>query len=136
MGFFSKIFGKKKQVEDRSHLRLLYILQKNGRLVDFLKEDISKFSDAEVGAAARKIHEETRKSLEACVRLRPLFPDEEGSEVTLPEGYDKGHIKVVGKVKGSAPYKGILRHKGWKAEEARLDGIGSLVVCPAEVEIK
>lgn len=136
MGFFSRLFKKNKPVEDRSHLRLLYILQKNGRLVDFLKEDISNFSDAEVGAAVRKIHEESRKALDECVCLRPLFPDEEGSEVTIPEGYDKGHIKIVGRVKGSAPYKGILRHKGWKAERLELQGIGSRVVCPAEVEIK
>jgi len=136
MGFFSKFFKKKKVMEDRSHLRLLYLLQKNGRLVDFLKEDISNFSDAEVGACVRKIHEESRRCLEECVRLRPLFPEAEGSEVTLPEGYDKGHVKVVGKVKGVPPYKGVLLHKGWKAEQAQLEGIGSLVVCPAEVEIR
>ncbi len=136
MGFLSKLFKKKTVGCDRSHLRLLYLLQKQGRLIDFLKEDISSFSDAEVGAAVRKIHAETKKSLEDLVRLRPLFPDEEGSEVEVPEGYDKGHVKVVGKVKGQAPYKGVLRHKGWKAERAILDGIGSSVVCPAEVEVR
>lgn len=136
MGIFSRLFKKKTEVEDRSHLRLLYMLQKNGRLVDFLKEDISRFSDEEVGACMRKIHAEVQQCLEDCVRLRPLFPDEEGSEVTIPDGYDRGHIKIVGRVKGSAPYKGILRHKGWKAERAQLDGIGSRVVCPAEVEIQ
>ncbi|MCH9610337.1 MAG: hypothetical protein S4CHLAM81_05040 [Chlamydiales bacterium] len=136
MGFWKGLFKKKRKVEDRSHLRLLYILQKNGRLVDFLKEDISGFTDEQVGAAVRKIHEESRKSLEECVRLRPLYPDEEGAEVTVPQGYDRGHIKVVGRIKGSAPYKGVLRHKGWKAERPSLDGIGSSVVCPAEVEIQ
>lgn len=136
MKFWSRLFRKKKQSEDRSHLRLLYILQKNGRLIDFLKEDISSFSDEEVGAAVRKIHAESRKALEESVCLRPLFPDDEGSEVIVPEGYDRAHIKVTGKVKGSAPYKGILRHKGWKAERAELEGIGSRVVCPAEVEIR
>lgn len=135
MGIWNRLFGKKKS-EDRSHLRLLYLLQKQGRLVDFLKEDISAFSDAEVGAAVRKIHAETRKTLEEYVRLRPLFPDEEGSVVNIPEGYDKMHIKVVGKVKGNAPYKGILRHKGWKAEKEELESGGNLVVCPAEVEIQ
>ncbi|MCP5469270.1 MAG: DUF2760 domain-containing protein [Chlamydiales bacterium] len=134
MGFFSRLFGKKKR-EDRSHLRLLYLLQKQGRLVDFLKQDISAFSDAEVGAAVRKIHEETRKSLEECVRLRPLFPEEEGAQVTVPDGYDAGHVKVVGKVKGKPPYTGVLRHKGWKAERLDLE-CGDSVVCPAEVEIQ
>ena len=135
MNLFKKLFKKKKGQRDRSHLRLLYVLQKDGRLIDFLKEDISSFTDEEVGAAVRRIHEKTRKSLDKYVRLNPLFPDEEGCEVAIPEGYDRGHIKVMGKVKGSGPYRGVLRHRGWKAETEEIEGVGSLVICPAEVEI-
>ena len=125
--------------EEHSHLRLLSLLQKEGRLVDFLKEDIGGFSDAQIGAAIRKIHNECGKTLEEFVTLRPLFQDSEGSKVTVPQGYDASSVKVIGKVTGNPPYQGILRHKGWKAHKLSLPKqvakADPSVVCPAEVEI-
>jgi len=125
---------------DRAHLRLLALLQKEGRLIDFLKEDISSYTDAQVGAAVRSIHAKCGKSIEEFVTLRPLFTEEEGATITIPQGYDPSTIKVTGKVKGEPPYQGILRHRGWKAHKESLPkqivtGDRS-VVCPAEVEIK
>jgi hypothetical protein len=125
---------------DSAHLRLLALLQKDGRLIDFLKEDISAYSDVQVGAAVRTIHAKCRESLEEFVTLRPLFTEDEGAMVTIPQGYDHSIVKITGKVKGEPPYRGILRHKGWKAHKESLpkqihQGDRS-VVCPAEVEIK
>lgn len=144
MGLFAKLkalFSKPEEpiVQDPAHLRLLAMLQKDGRLLDFLQEDITNYSDTQVGAAVRSIHENCRKSLEEFVTLRPLMTEEEGAKITIPKGYDASAIKVVGKVKGEAPYQGILRHKGWKAHKESLPkqitaGDRS-VVCPAEVEI-
>jgi hypothetical protein len=134
--------GSKPQVEqsDQSHLRLLSLLQQGGRLIDFLKEDISTYSDAQVGSAVRKIHEECNKSLEELVTIRPVMDDREGSTVKIPTGYDPSTVKVVGKVKGDGPYTGVLVHKGWKAHKRSLPKkIGeqlSEVICPAEVEVK
>lgn len=105
---------------DASHLRFLALMQKTGRLVDFLKEDIEQFSDAQIGAAARKIHAECRQCLEDFVTLRPLFLENEGSTITVPSGYSVKEIKVIGNVKGEPPYQGILRHKGWKAHKLSL----------------
>jgi len=126
--------------EEHTHLRLLSLLQKEGRLIDFLKEDITSFTDAQIGAAIRKIHGECGKTLEEFVTLRPLLQETEGANVTLPQGYDVNAIKVIGKVKGNPPYQGILRHKGWKAHKLSLPKqIGKTdptVVFPAEVEIK
>lgn len=132
----------KPQIEshDYSHLRLLSLLQQGGRLVDFLKEDIASYSDAQVGAAVRKIHEECNKSLEELVTIRPVMEENEGATVKVPLGYDPSTVKVVGKVKGDGPYTGVLVHKGWKAHKRSLPKkIGdqlSEVICPAEVEVK
>lgn len=126
--------------EDPSHLRLLNLLQKEGRLIDFLKEDISPFSDAQIGAAVRKIHHDSGLCVEEFVTLRPIFNESEGTEVTIPSGYDPSTVKITGKVKGSPPYIGVLRHKGWKAHKLSLpksavEGDRS-IICPAEVEVK
>ncbi|MEM1282081.1 MAG: DUF2760 domain-containing protein [Chlamydiota bacterium] len=130
----------KKEKTDPSHLRLLNLLQDSGRLVDFLKEDISKFNDAQVGAAVRKIHSDCNKSLEEYVTIRPIMEEEEGQNVAISEGYDPANIKIVGKVKGQPPFKGKLIHKGWRAHKRSLPKqVGDLsteVIQPAEVEIK
>lgn len=132
---------KKKTVHsDASHLKLLSYLQKSGRLVDFLKEDISSFSDAQVGAAARKIHSECGLCLEEFVTIRPLLSEKEGSTITVPQGYNPEEIKIVGQVKGEPPYQGILRHRGWKAHKLTLPGSEKTsahsVITQAEVEIR
>lgn len=125
---------------DFSHLRLLSLMQESSRLVDFLKEDLSSFDDAQIGAAARKVHEECGKCLEDLVTVRPLMEENEGSKITVPQGYDPSKIKVVGKVKGTPPYTGVLVHKGWKAHKRSLPKkIGDQiteVLCPAEVELR
>lgn len=125
---------------DRSHLRFLSLLQDSSRLVDFLKEDLTSYDDAQVGAAARKVHEECGKCLEELVTLRPLMEEKEGSKITVPQGYDSAKIKVTGRVKGEPPFTGTLVHKGWKAHKLSLPKkIGEQtfeVICPAEIEIR
>ena len=125
---------------EQSHLRLLGILQQSGRLIDFLKEDITRFTDAQVGAAVRKIHADCGKSLEDLVTIRPVMEEGEGSSVKVPQGYDPSTIKIVGKVKGEPPFNGILVHKGWKAHKRSLPKMvgerTTEVIFPAEVEIR
>jgi hypothetical protein len=101
---------------DTSHLRLLHMLQNSGRFIDFLKEDIVPFSDAQVGAVVRSIHEECGKSLENFVTIRPIFEEKEGDMITVAEGFDPSEVKIVGNVKGNPPYNGVLRHK-YKRED-------------------
>ena len=124
---------------DCSHLRLLSLMQESSRLIDFLKEDLSAFDDAQIGAAARKVHEECGKCLEDLVTVRPVMEENEGMQVTVPQGYDSSKIKVVGKVKGQPPYVGVLVHKGWKAHKHSLPKkVGdqmSDVLCQAEVVV-
>lgn len=125
--------------EDHSHLRLLNILQQDGRLIDFFKEDISHFTDAQIGAAVRKMQGDCSKTLEEFIVLRPLCQEEEGARMTVHPGFDRNTIKLMGNVKGSPPYQGIVRHRGWKAHKLSLPKqVGASdpsVVFPAEVEI-
>lgn len=125
---------------DNSHLRLLSLLQHSGRLIDFLKEDIAGFSDAQVGAAVRTIHDECAKSLEDLVTIRPIMQENEGAIIHVAPGYDPSSIKVVGNIKGDPPFSGILIHKGWKAHKRSLPKKVSIdssdILCPAEIEVK
>ncbi|MFI0435699.1 MAG: DUF2760 domain-containing protein [Parachlamydiaceae bacterium] len=131
---------KELEGSDQSHLRLLHSLQQAGRLIDFLKEDIGPFSDAQVGAAVRKIHQDCGQIIEELVTIRPLKEESEGMTVQVAKGYNPAEIKIVGNVKGEPPFSGILVHRGWKAQKRSLPKKSgdqtSDVICPAEVEIK
>ncbi len=135
-----KEIAKPEEVADHSHLRLLYYLQHSGRLIDFLKEDISAFNDAQVGAAVRKIHQDCAQIIEEIVTIRPLRDENEGAVIQIHKGYNPAEIKIVGKIKGEAPFTGTLVHKGWKAHKLSLPkNTGEQlmdVICPAEVEVK
>ncbi len=120
-------------------LQLLALLQREGRLVDFLEQDIASFSDADVGAAARVVHEGCRKALRAHVTIEPVRAEAEGSRVTLLPGFDAGEVKLIGDVRGEPPYSGALRHRGWRAAKLELPAmLGNhepRVLAPAEVEL-
>lgn len=112
----AKIFVEGVNSASAKHdLTVLNTLQEEGRLVDFLKEDISTFSDPQVGAAVRGVHTACAKILEKTLVIRPLFSEGEGESVRLAEDYDRNAVKVVGNVRGKPPYTGIVRHRGWKA---------------------
>lgn len=120
-------------------LQLLALFQREGRLVDFLKQDVSGFSDQDVGMAARAVHEGCRKALATHATITPVRTEDEGSSVTLEAGFDASRIKLTGNVSGQGPYGGTLRHKGWQATKLTLpvavDGHDTSVLAPAEVEL-
>jgi hypothetical protein len=120
-------------------LQLLSLLQREGRLVDFLQQDIATFSDADVGAAARVVHDGCRKALRGHATVEPIRSEDEGARVTLNEGFAPDEVKLTGGVAGQPPYAGVLRHRGWRA--VRLDlpqimtGYDARILAPAEVEL-
>jgi len=120
-------------------LALLSLLQREGRLVDFLREGLDDFTDADIGAAVRDIHRGCRKVMEEHFVMEAVMPGEEEARVTVPVGFDPGEVRLVGKVSGQPPFKGTLRHHGWRVLEVKLptltDGVDRRVVAPAEVEI-
>jgi hypothetical protein len=122
-------------------LNLLAALQREARFVDFIKEPLSEYSDAQIGAAVRDIHRDCAAALERWFGLRPVLDQAEGSPVEVPAGYDAGRYRLTGNVAGPPPYRGSLAHHGWEAARSEMPewtgGKGSaLVVAPAEVEIK
>ena len=126
------------EVFDRA-VQMLALLQRDGRLVDFLAEDISVYPDVHLGAAVRTIHESCRQVLDRYVKLEPILNSEEDQPVTLQPGFDPAAIKLIGNVAGEPPVRGVLRHKGWRVKEVNLPPLpqsaGRMVVAPAEVEL-
>lgn len=120
-------------------LALLALLQREGRLVDFLREPLDGFSDADIGAAARDVHRGCRKVLEQHLTLEPVMPGAEEDKVTVPKGFDPAEVRLVGEARGEAPYRGTLRHHGWRATSVKLptltEGVDRAVLAPAEVEL-
>jgi hypothetical protein len=120
-------------------LQLLALLQREGRLVDFLEEDVASFADADIGAAARVVHAGCRKALRDHVKLAPVRDEAEGAKVSLPEGFDPSAVKLTGDVQGKGPFTGTLRHRGWRAAEVSMPvavaGHDARVVAQAEVEL-
>lgn len=120
-------------------LALLALLQREGRLVDFLRESLDGHDDATIGAASRDVHRGCKKVLDEHFTFEPMMPGEEDSAVTVPKGFDPTEIRLIGEAKGEPPFKGTLRHHGWRATTAKLpglaDGIDRSVVAPAEVEV-
>ena len=120
-------------------VQILALLQRDGRLVDFLAEDISVYSDGQLGAAVRTIHETCRQVLDHYVKLEPILNSEENQPVTVQAGFDPAAIKLIGNVAGEPPVRGMLRHKGWRVKEVNLPPLpqaaGRMVVAPAEVEL-
>ncbi len=115
---------------------LVSVLQREGRLLDFLQEDLDAYDDAQIGAAVRTIHRGLRNALLDLVELAPVIEAKEGAEVVVEEGFDPKEIKLVGKVRGKPPFRGILRHRGWRLVGFRLPKPKKDdVLAPAEVEI-
>ena len=119
--------------------QMLALLQRDGRLIDFLTEDITLYPDEQLGAAVRTIHESCRQVLERYLKLEPILDSEEEQPVMVQAGFDPVAIKLIGKVAGEPPVRGVLRHKGWRVKEMNLpplpQGGGHMVLAPAEVEL-
>ncbi len=131
--------GRSAEPPEHTALRLLAALQDgDGRLVDFLTEEIAGYPDEQIGAATRAIHDACGKALRACVQLEPVLPGREDDTVTVPEGFDPAAIRLTGNVRGEPPFTGVLRHPGWRVTGVTLParmGLDPKVIAPAEVEI-
>lgn len=121
----------------REALQLLALLQRSGRFVDFIEQDITAFTDADVGVAARVVHEGCRKALRTHLTVKPIRGEEEGARITIEK--ISPEVSLVGNVSGAAPYRGKLEHRGWRAERIELPTMSSehdaFVLAPAEVSL-
>ena len=120
-------------------VQMLGLLQKEGRLLDFLIEDIDGYSDDQVGAAVRTIHSECKRALQEHLVIEPVLDGTEDSNVTIEPGFDPSRVRLIGNVSGDPPFSGVLRHHGWRATNVSLPPLPTdgdrRVIAPAEVEL-
>ena len=120
-------------------LQILGILQREGRLLDFLMEDIAAYPDDQIGAAVRDIHGQCRDALARVVTLEPVIDGVEGTFAKAPSK-NPSVVRFVGNVPSKLPEGGVLRHKGWRAAKINLPtlpgGQDAVNIAPAEIEIE
>lgn len=123
----------------RYYLHLLSLLQREGRLVDFFEEDLSRYGDAQIGAAVRSIQENCKKAINKHLMPKAVIDKAEGEDITLEPNFDPSAVKLTGNVTDEPPFRGILRHRGWRAGKLELPTLSgardSRIISPAEVEI-
>lgn len=128
-----------KEATPDAALQLLSILQKDARFIDFIKEDVAAYSDADIGVAARVVHEGCKKVMHEYFTLDTVRTEQEGTKVTLPKGFNASEVRLTGNIVGQAPFTGSLVHKGWKVTDMRLPkltaGHDAKIVAAAEVEL-
>ena len=120
-------------------LQILAILQRDSRLIDFLMEDVSGYSDDQIGAAVRELHDQCRDAIARYVTLTPVIDGVEGTYAKAP-AQDPNLVKFVGNVPAKPPAGGTLRHKGWRATKVDLPNLpakqDASIIYPAEIEIE
>ena len=119
-----------------SAVMFLAALQREARLVDLIREDLGKYTDAQVGAAARPCLKQCESVLERWFALRPLIDAVEGAAVDVPSDASPTRIQWVGEASAS---NGKLVHHGWQVTKVELphwsgDKVDANVIAPAQVQ--
>jgi hypothetical protein len=118
--------------------QVLAVLQRDGRLIDFLMEDITPYADAQIGAAVRNVHAGCREALQKYLVLAPVLQGDEGAGITIDAGTDASQVKLIGNIAGKPPFRGVVRHRGWLVSRIELPALPATdrsVIAPAEVEV-
>ncbi len=120
-------------------LRLLSLLQRDGRVLDFFLEDVAAATDDQIGAGVRELHRKAQAVLKDHLVLEPILSGNEDDTVVVPAGFDPSAIRLTGNVTGQPPFRGRLIHRGWRVKDFKLaappPGIDEFVIAPAEVEL-
>lgn len=128
-----------KEATPDAALQVLSLLQKEARFIDFIQEDMSAYSDADIGAAARIVHQGCGKAIKAHFDLSPVSAAAEGSRITLQAGFDPYAYRLTGNITGKAPFTGVLVHKGWHVDAMHLPKLteshNPYIIAAAEVEL-
>ena len=119
----------------------LGVLQEKGRFVDFLMDDIAAYGDAQVGAAARVVHQGCQSAMKEHFEIVPVSTEKEGSIITVPSDESRSDYRLSGKIDGEGPFLGKLVHKGWKTETVKLPRVLTSesafpAIAPAQVEVR
>lgn len=116
-------------------ITLLSALQREARLVDLIQEDLTQFSDAQVGAAARPCLLSCGKTLQRMMPMVAVDDSGEGAKVNVPAN-SKSRYQWIGEPGSEV---GTLIHKGWMATKIELpawtgDDADANVVAAAQVQ--
>lgn len=124
----------------RMFLHLLSALQREGRLLDFFAEDLSLYEDEQIGAAVRTIHDDCKTAMNKYLSLKPVLEEPEGEAVTIESDFDPNAVKLTGNVTGEPPFKGVVRHRGWRTTRTELPELSETkdpsIISAAEVEVE
>ena len=130
---------EKKNNDRRLFLHLLSVFQREGRLMDFFFEDLNLYEDSQIGAAVRSIHESCKKVVDRAISPESVIDEKEGDQIIIQQDFNPTTIKLTGNVTGEPPFKGIVRHRGWKAKRIEMPTLSSSqepdIIAPAEIEI-
>jgi hypothetical protein len=120
-------------------VQMLALLQRDGRLIDFLMEDLAGYTDAQVGAAVRDVHAGCRGVVSRYLTLDAVVSGKEGESTAVDRDVDPASIRLVGNVTGQPPFRGTLLHRGWRATRLELPPLAPQaarpLVAPAEIEV-
>ena len=128
-----------KETTPDAAMQFLSLLQKEARFIDFIKEDVTAYSDTDIGAAARVVHEGCVKAVNEHFSLKQIRQEQEGNKITLQEGFDPSRVRLTGNIVGKAPFTGTLIHRGWEVTDIRLPKLTKdhnvNIIASAEVEL-
>jgi uncharacterized protein DUF2760 len=120
-------------------IQMLALLQRDGRLIDFLMEDLSGYTDVQIGTAVRDVHAGCRRMLDHYVAFESILDGREGELTTVGGELEAGTVRLVGNVTGQPPFRGRLLHRGWRTARIELPPLASnasrKIVAQAEVEV-
>jgi len=119
-------------------VQFLARLQEKARLVDFSMDDITPYSNEEIGAGARVVHQGCREVMKEMFDIQAIHLGDEGEPLSLAADFDARAYRLVGKVPEQPPFTGTVLHRGWKTTKValpRLTDTAREVIAPAEVEI-
>lgn len=124
----------------RIYFHSLSLLQREGRLLDFFDEDLDHYNDSQIGAAVRSIQEDCKKAIKKYIDPKPVVAGSEGDFITIEASFDIDAIKLVGNVAGKPPFKGVIKHPGWKANKKDVPKLSDVkdagIMTPAEIEVQ
>jgi len=120
-------------------IRMLAMLQRDGKLIDFLLDNIQNASNDDIGNFVREMQPKAQATLKKYLTIEPVMGQPEGETVDVMKGFDPSAVQLTGNVSGQPPFKGTLRHPGWRVREIKLapppEGQDEFILAPAEVEL-
>lgn len=129
----------KTKEQEQSAKQLLAILQQQGRFVDFIYTNIDHYSDAQISAAARILHQGCQKALKRHCKINAIRSEIEGDTIVLEHQFDRHSIHLTGNIQNQDNFRGNLIHKGWKIDDLALpvlsDNANPNIIQPAEIEV-